>query len=73
VALAEAIRTLTAHPEQLCEFGRSGRRFAERNFSSKEVLGRLEAELVSCVAGGDGRSISSAAKPAARRAAAAAT
>jgi hypothetical protein len=57
----------------LRKFGQSGRRFAERNFSRKEVLARIEAELVSCVARRDGRSTSSTAARDADRAAAAAT
>ncbi len=73
VALAEAIATLFAHPEKLCEFGLSGRRFAERNFSSKEVLARIEAELVFCVAGRGGHPAAASGETAASRAAAAAT
>jgi len=71
-ALAEAILALRSHPEQLRKFGQSGRRFAERNFSSKEVLARIETELVSCVAGPDGRSSSSTPRPTVQRAATAA-
>ena len=72
-ALADAIRSLSSSPELLSEFGLSGRRFAERNFSSKEVLARIEAELVSCVAGPGGRPAPASAEPSANRTAAAAT